>query len=324
MSPSHTTDVDAAWDRAGATWPAWLLSLTLHAALFLLLTAGVNLAPPAAPSEPGREVGIVLASRDESEQETFLDQAEAASAQTGAQTAEPLFDIALPQDPAESLPRPQDWLGAAAAQPGLATSAAGMARGPAGPGRASDGNARTSLFGVAGVGQKFVYVFDRSGSMGGSGRSALAAAKEELLASLQPLESTHQFQIIFYNDEPSLFQIPGRAGQLVFGDDASKQAADAFVRKIRADGATDHLRALSLALKLQPDVIYFLTDADQPVMSSAQLARVQRINSGQTTIHAIEFGFGPPLAGENFLMQLAAQNGGTHRYVDVAQLGVTR
>lgn len=325
MSPPVFEQDAGRWDRSGLGAPAWLMSVALHATLFALLTVSLRLTPRGLPTEEGREVGITLAPRGaEDEPPLFSDEPAAESSAVGAASDEPLFDVALPSDPAEALPRAQDWLGIGTADQGLTTGAGGLTGGPAGKGRPSDGSARTSVFGITGVGQKFVYVFDRSGSMGGSGRSALAAAKEELIGSLKPLESTHQFQIIFYNDEPVVFQVPGRGAQLSFADDVSKRAAEDYVRKIRADGATDHERALSLALRLQPDVVFFLTDADQPIMSKAQLGRIERMNSGRTAIHAIEFGFGPPLPGENFLQQLAAQNGGQHRYIDVAQLGVTR
>ncbi len=316
---------DWRWDRSGSRLPAWLLSLALHVGLFALLTMSLRWTPRGLPLEEGREVGITLSpAGDDHLEPLFADEDSAEAADAAGPAEQPLFDVDLPADPAQELPNAQDLLGIGTAEHGLTTGAGGLTAGPAGKGRMSDGRARTSVFGVTGEGQKFVFVFDRSGSMGGSGRSALAAAKDELIASLKPLESTHQFQIIFYNDEPLLFQPPGRGQQLSFADEPSKQAAEKFIRQIRADGATDHERALSLALRLQPDVIFFLTDADQPVMSTAELSRVQRMNSGQAAIHAIEFGFGPPLSGENFLMRLAAQNSGQHRYVDVAQLGVTR
>ncbi len=72
-----------------------------------------------------------------------------------------------------------------------------------------DGKAHTSMFGVQAQGYKFVYVIDRSGSMGGSGPTALKAAKAELLASLNDLGQTHQFQIVFYNEKPALFNPTG-------------------------------------------------------------------------------------------------------------------
>ncbi len=47
----------------------------------------------------------------------------------------------------------------------------------------------------------------------------------------------------------------------------------------------------------------------------------RRLNDGRATMHAIEFGQGPKVGGDhNFIVQLAQQNGGEYRYVDVTQL----
>ncbi len=89
---------------------------------------------------------------------------------------------------------------------------AGAGGGPLG------GRARTSLYGIEADGYKFIYVFDRSGSMGGSGRNTpLSSAKANLLASLESLGDTHQFQIIFYNEKPTMFALAGHPDRLVFG-----------------------------------------------------------------------------------------------------------
>ena len=56
------------------------------------------------------------------------------------------------------------------------------------------GKGHTVLFGLVGEGYKFVYVIDRSGSMGGDGRQALRRAKAELIRSLKQLDKVHQFQ----------------------------------------------------------------------------------------------------------------------------------
>jgi hypothetical protein len=185
--------------------------------------------------------------------------------------------------------------------------------------RVRGGTARTSVFGAVGEGRKFAYVFDRSGSMDGHGGAPLRAAKAELIASLNDLKSTHQFQILFYNEHPRVFNPTGVQGKLVFGTDQNKILAQKFVGSITADGATRHEEALETALKMVPDVIFFLTDADEPRMTSAQLARVARLNRG-TVIHAIEFGYGPQADPDDFLVKLARQNGGSHVYVDVADL----
>ncbi len=74
---------------------------------------------------------------------------------------------------------------------------------------ATGGKARVRLLGIVGEGSKFVYVFDRSDSMNWFDRRPLRAAKAELLASLEGLGETHQFQIIFYNHEPLIFNPAG-------------------------------------------------------------------------------------------------------------------
>jgi hypothetical protein len=76
---------------------------------------------------------------------------------------------------------------------------------------------------------------------------------------------------------------------------------------------------LQLALRLAPDVIFFLTDAEDPQLSDVELQRLRRLNKG-AAIHAIEFGFGPRRGGDNFLSKLARQNNGRHVYVDVTRL----
>src|SRR6185295_4967557 len=94
------------------------------------------------------------------------------------------------------------------------------------------GAASTGVFGANGTGHKFVYVFDRSGSMDGHGGAPLAAAKSELIYSLQKLGKTHQFQIIFYNEHPRAFSVTGSDSKLVFGTDQNRRLAERFVSGI--------------------------------------------------------------------------------------------
>lgn len=181
------------------------------------------------------------------------------------------------------------------------------------------GAARTGVFGVSGVGYKFVYVFDRSGSMDGHGGAPLAAAKAELIHSLHELGKMHQFQIIFYNEAPRIFTLSGNDGRLTFATEQNRRLAERFVNGITADGATQHEDALTMALRMNPDVIFFLTDADEPALSARQLARLRRMNNG-AIINTVEFGYGPRTSSENFLGWLARQNGGQHVYVDISEL----
>lgn len=190
----------------------------------------------------------------------------------------------------------------------------------AGSGRYSPGGkARTGVFGLVGEGYKFVYVFDRSGSMDGHGGAPLRAAKEQLIESIARLGDTHQFQIVFYNERPRIFTPLGREGKLVFATDQNKNQALRFIGSITADGATEHEAALALALRMAPDVVFFLTDADEPRLNSEQLARIRRMNRG-SSICTVEFGFGVQMESDNFLVRLAEQNGGKHVYVDISKL----
>ena len=144
-------------------------------------------------------------------------------------------------------------------------------------------------------------------------------ARRELIGSLRSLGSTHQFQIIFYNHKPYLFQPSGGRGRLSFGTEENKTAAAKFVRSITPAGATNHEQALVMAINLRPDVIFFLTDAGDGLTGS-QLQRIRRLNGGRTSINAIQFDRGPYDGSANFSERLAHQTGGSFSYVDVSNL----
>jgi len=113
--------------------------------------------------------------------------------------------------------------------------------------------------------------------------------------------------------------VPGQAPSMEFASDAGKKKAEDFIGSILADGGTQHMGALHLALDLKPDVIFFLTDAADPKLSAAELEQIRRRNSG-TSINAIEFGSGPATSEQNFLKRLAEQNHGNYGYVDTSKL----
>ncbi|MEI8372509.1 MAG: VWA domain-containing protein [Planctomycetota bacterium] len=177
--------------------------------------------------------------------------------------------------------------------------------------------AQVSLFGVKAEGSKFVYVLDRSGSTDGK---LMAAAKAEILASIENIDDVHQFQLVVYNERPKAFNPAGPGGQLAFGTDANRAEVKRFLSTIAADGGTDHEAALSLAIRLRPDVIFIMTDGDKPQLGAQQLARIDRIGPG-IIFHAIQFGEGPQRGGRGWMGKLAQQSGGEYRYVDTTKLG---
>jgi hypothetical protein len=298
--------------------------MVVHMLLVLLLVLWVARTPQGAAEAPLRDVGIVLktttAAGEKFEGEESTSDAQAANQANPTEAVERVS--ALPtastdSRAAEALPQLPDGLAMAdaAALPnagGMAEAGAGLRGSRAGAG----GQSTTSVFGVTGTGSKFLYVFDRSPSMEGG---PIAAAKRELIASLDSLESTHQFQIIFFSTEPSVFDITGQ-GRIATATDANKQKAAQLVQSVSTFGGTDRQAALVKALSFAPDCIFFLTDADD-AMPRAELERVlDRNRRVGATINTIEFGRGPDPRRRNFLRALSEATGGNYGYVDASRL----
>jgi hypothetical protein len=173
----------------------------------------------------------------------------------------------------------------------------------------------TQFFGAQVWGSTFVYVIDRSGSM--SERDRLDAAKRELVASLAQLLPDSRFQIIFYNEQRDVVLHPDSV-QLHCATDENKLMADRELKNKVADGGAAHLPALELALSLRPDVVFFLTDADD--LRAHDVQRITELNRDWAKICAVEFGVGAEQADRTSqLRELAQRNGGIYRYIDTAR-----
>lgn len=312
--------------------PAWLLSLMLHFTLVisgsLLFRAGTLTGTSQGVGDRGGEI-VLYASNTENKQNYLTEQdvggASADESITTDSDSEPATDAlstadAAPMIPGVGLPKAVTSSGVARATTSAVSATGAMRR--LGPTGGKGGSAATSVFGAIGEGQRFVYVFDRSSSMRATNleRDPYTAAKRELLASLSNLGDIHQFGIIFYNHEQTIFGSASGSGvRMYFAKKENRILAERFVSSTPAQGATKHLPALKLALEARPDVIFFLTDADDPVMTEDDLRRIKGWNAG-TVINAIQFGYGPKQNFDNFLEQLTSENGGMYRYVDVQQL----
>jgi hypothetical protein len=296
--------------------------LLLHAAVFALIAWALRWAPRQGVSgERIAEVGIALKHRDgqfeyfDRDGQTGQDAA-TSNAATNADSLKDLLSDRASIDTSAALPSATGLIGPSVVEPGRAFDPGKPAGGSPGNRSTIGGEATVRVFGVEGTGYKFVYVFDRSASMGGSGWNALEAAKAQLLGSLDSLDKIHQFQIIFYNEEPVVFNPSGQPGRLAFATERTKARARQFVGQIVDQGATRHEEALQRAIGFHPDVIFFLTDADEPRLSARQLDDIRRWAAG-ISINTIEFGRGPKQTGDNFLVKLARENGGQYCYVDI-------
>jgi hypothetical protein len=338
-------------DRTRASLPAWLMSLILHAAALLVVAAAWRGTVSTPREDLDRPVSIVLVDRsDLSAREYFAREAGDETAAATRSDRQPgdatpgggLEDLLPPAEAADpllldaALPTPAD--GFAAADPAgknLAPlpTAGGFGRprilpglgddeilagdplrhrpalGPAGP------TAKLRVFGRVGEGRSFVFLIDRSKSMGGEGLGALGAAERELVRELHRLKAEHRFQIIAYNQSYTALD---RAGMLP-ASEPNKALAARFLSTVVAAGSTEHEPPLTAALRLKPDVIFLLTDGGEPPLSRPEIELLTRENGGRTAIHCLHFGAGPLQQSDNFLARLARLNRGTYDYVDMLE-----
>jgi Ca-activated chloride channel family protein len=314
--------------------PSWTASVVVHGLLLFVFATTLRSCGPAGPPGPSgaefREVGIFVKADDtleaveNAEQEsTAAAEAVAAPAAEALPTTEP-FQISDVPPVAPVLPQtalPTIGLGAATPSPripgGVGEVLPGrQTRQPTGRGGLEPGE--VGFFEIRDKATRVVFVIDCSASMANYG--AIRVAKAELIASLQGLDRTQQFQIIFYNQTPHVMALNGeRQPPLYFGREPFLGQARQYIASMPADLGTDHLPAIKKALSLGPEVIFLLTDADEPQLTAADLNQIDRANQGRCHIHCVEFGRGAQLNVDNFLKRLARQNGGTHRYRDVTQ-----
>jgi hypothetical protein len=303
---------------------AGALSFFLHLTILFTTAMFWISAPTGTGGAPDRPVGIAVV-YDASGTEAFeLMDANSESPQ-GESGAESVLDR-LPSSEAAGSESASllDGLMPKAEGAGSDVSAAAgdLGLGSGGGGSSGSGTAKktkTSVFGVEGEGARFVYVFDISDSMNGYYGRPLFAAKRELVGSLSTLGKDHEFQVIFYNDEPRPFT---GAYKLFRADDNLKKSAISFVKGKIAIGGTRHLPALKKALLLRPDVVFFLTDADDPPLKPSEIEELQYMASGNaTTINAIQFGEGERSGSSNWIQTLARSTRGQYRYVDVSKFG---
>jgi hypothetical protein len=186
----------------------------------------------------------------------------------------------------------------------------------------------TGVFGLRDEGQRIVYVFDRSESMnsvftltsddGDTSVTFLEAAKEELTKSVKELSNGSEFHMIFYNSTPMAFV--GNGEKLVKVDEETKEFAQRFIYQLVAENNTNHVMALAMALELQPDVVFLMTDGefkDDPTRSD--LNKLQRMaRRGGTRINVIHFVFEPRT--NSSLESLARRTQGQFRTIHIRSL----
>jgi Mg-chelatase subunit ChlD len=288
-----------------------MFSSLCHVAAVVLIIGAIDSTPEGAGNNASGDVGIVLSDEEPGSQSPPV-QEESPPAATQVQAAEFAARI-TPVAAPTSAPVNPTATAPAATSPRVAQAPGGSG----GEGNYGDGKASVKVFGVEGKGSRFIYVFDRSSSMEGT---PLATAKQQLIASLDSLSSVHQFHIIFFNQQVRHSDLSGGGRRTAFATDRTKKLATRFVGGITADGGTDRYSALRAAIQMQPDVIFFLTDADDPMPASELKDIAELTERVGATISTIEFGRGASKPTRNFLTELARITGGQYGYVDTETL----
>ena len=287
--------------------PAWLFSFLLHSCVLTALILALGQFQNGASEVDNRSGGIVLVNEQSTTTE-YLSEGDVESESSPAMAADspppaPAVDELPPNLPGlESSPTQITGAG-----DNLVDSLSGgdsLIVGPQTSGE-TGGKITTEVFGVKGTGSRFVYVIDRSDSMAGYGGRPMLAARQQLMASFKSLQETHQFQIIFYNQDVRVFSPDGRS-TMHFATEPMKKEAETFVNRTSPDGGTDHMNALLRAFKLGPDVIFLLTDAEGG-FTSQELRDLVRRNRSGAIINTIEFG---QRRGRDGSLQAVSHNSG--------------
>ncbi len=166
-----------------------------------------------------------------------------------------------------------------------------------------------AFFGSTSTARSFVFVVDLSGSMLTNRR--FDRLVRELTATINALQPGQQFSVVFFNDHPLPLFSPRAAQGLIDASRANKQRAIRWIKSRKPDGLTNPDLALEMALAMRPGAIYFLTDGEI-LDADILIARLARWNAASTPIHTLAF---ESRAGEDALIRIARDSGGTYRFV---------
>jgi hypothetical protein len=166
------------------------------------------------------------------------------------------------------------------------------------------------FFQIAARAKSFVYVIDRSVSMGPNGK--LNRAKEELRRNLEQLPADARFQFIMFNRSVEVLTADQNSGLLIATLE-NKQRAARFLQSILPEGGTRPVPALKRALAMKPEVIYFLSDAED--MNGRDVREVTLLNHGHSVIHVLAIEDANSALQQSSLQILAQNNRGECRVV---------
>lgn len=181
-----------------------------------------------------------------------------------------------------------------------------------GKGRGFSDGSGTSFFGIGAKGRHFVFVVDSSRSMTGE---RWQAACTELMRSIQELGPDQRYYVICFDVGPRpLFDQPARRNDYIKPGAKTFPKVRNWMQSLALGPDTRPAGALEIALAMEPDAIFLLSDGELRDESMLLLQQFNRKADGKprTVIHTISL-----LSAEGMLtlQQIAAQNGGDFKAI---------
>ncbi|MCL2641095.1 MAG: VWA domain-containing protein [Phycisphaerales bacterium] len=179
-----------------------------------------------------------------------------------------------------------------------------------------NGGGEVKFYGISDSAKKIVYVLDHSGSM----LDTFDFMRTEAIRSVNALTPEQSFGVVMFSERESVIYPKLQA--------ATPEVKKDFATKMqmyRAQGMNDDLldpslKALEVAFKLQPEVIYFLTDGRfDPRLIDVVTKKLNK--NKKIRVNTVAFVLNDAISEEQ-LKDLAKQNGGAYAFVaeqDLAQ-----
>ncbi len=174
-----------------------------------------------------------------------------------------------------------------------------------------------NFFGTRSYGSRFVFVIDCSLSMKGN---RWYRAVKELDSAIDGLEKGQEFLVLLYNDRTSvMMDVRPDSAALVRSTPDNKQAYRRWLRKQRTQGGTFPSTAMYIALAMDPDAIFLLSDGELQDNTRGLLqfwnAEQRRSDGTESRIPIHTISLGGPGQGQEMMRTIAKENEGEFTWI---------
>lgn len=171
------------------------------------------------------------------------------------------------------------------------------------------------VFGNGGNAREIVFLCDGTGSM----LNKFATLKDELNKAIVQLRPIQSFDVIFFQD----VKVESFQKQMVPATPENKRKAGTYLEGVTSEGTTNPIPALEMALKMHPQLLYFLTDAADFPDTKAVTDTIAKYNAdNRIKINTILFvedrtEHEKNLDSEGLMKGIAEKSGGRFRWVEM-------